>query len=85
MAMAIVNGGRRKCAESAVPGAYEQSCTNLDERRFVLRTPGAGTLVVYQGTNTAGGGGVSGRTGGERDALFRASSLFEADMSIRVD
>lgn len=56
--------------ENAIPGAYQQTCMNLDERSFVLESTGGDKIVVYQGTNnnnTKGGGGgtTTGRTGGE--------------------
>ena len=59
--------------ESAVPGAYQQKCMNLDERSFHLESSsssststsdGGDTITVYQGSN-ASGGGMAGRTGGE--------------------
>ena len=60
--------------ESAVPGAYQQTCMNLDERSFRLESSSSSTststsdggdiIAVYQGTN-ASGGGMAGRTGGE--------------------
>ena len=55
--------------ESAVPGAYQQTCMNLDERTFYLQsiknTPGSddNVITVYQGTNS-GAGEMAGRTGG---------------------
>ena len=55
--------------ESAVPGAYQQTCMNLDERTFHLQsiknTPGSddNIITVYQGTNS-GAGEMAGRTGG---------------------
>lgn len=52
------NGG--VISESAVPGAYQQSCMDLDERSFVLKASGD-TITVYQGTKSAGG--MAGRTG----------------------
>ena len=56
-------------SESAVPGAYQQTCMNLDERTFYLQsiknTPGSddNVITVYQGTNS-GAGEMAGRTGG---------------------
>ena len=47
--------------ENAVPGAYSQTCMNLDERSFRLKSSGD-TVTVYQGTSA--GGGMAGRTGG---------------------
>eukprot|EP01082_Thalassiosira_pseudonana_P003396 g3199.t1 g3199 contig12:1615319-1616568(+) len=52
------NGGI--VAESAVPGAYQQTCMNLDERSFLLKSTGD-SIIVEQGTNAAGG--MAGRTG----------------------
>eukprot|EP00571_Detonula_confervacea_P011052 CAMPEP_0172305618 /NCGR_PEP_ID=MMETSP1058-20130122/6866_1 /TAXON_ID=83371 /ORGANISM="Detonula confervacea, Strain CCMP 353" /LENGTH=444 /DNA_ID=CAMNT_0013017263 /DNA_START=20 /DNA_END=1354 /DNA_ORIENTATION=+ len=52
------NGG--VVSESAVPGAYQQTCMNLEERTFLLESSGD-TIAVYQGTNDAGG--MAGRTG----------------------
>ena len=55
--------------ENAVPGAYQQTCMNLDERAFHLQsiknTPGSddNVITVYQGTNS-GAGEMAGRTGG---------------------
>ena len=56
-------------SESAVPGAYQQTCMNLDERTFHLQsiknTSGSddNVITVYQGTNS-GAGEMAGRTGG---------------------
>ena len=58
--------------ESAVPGAYQQSCMDLDERSFVLKASGD-TITVYQGTKSAGG--MAGRTGGE--ISFMCYMMFE--------
>ena len=55
----------RIVSESAVPGAYQQTCMNLDERTFPLQSIENGnSITVYQGTN-AGAGEVAGRTGGK--------------------
>jgi len=48
-------------AESAVPGAYQQICMTLPERKITLKSTGD-VLSVLQGTS-AGGGTLSGRTG----------------------
>ncbi|KAL9183937.1 hypothetical protein ACHAXT_002023 [Thalassiosira profunda] len=50
----------RIVSETAVPGAYSQTCMSLDERLFRLKSTGD-TITIYQGTNAAGG--MAGRTG----------------------
>ncbi|KAL7549951.1 hypothetical protein ACHAWF_013202 [Thalassiosira exigua] len=52
------NGGI--VSESSVPGAYTQTCMDLDERTFELKSTGD-TVALYQGANAAGG--IAGRTG----------------------
>jgi len=48
--------------ESQVPGAYQQLCMGLEQRMFKLQSSGD-TITVAQGTNSAGGSSVAGRTG----------------------
>lgn len=62
--------------ENAIPGAYQQTCMNLDERSFVLQSTGD-VIVIYQGTNWTsgtnnkkGGGTTTGRTGGECELVI---------------
>lgn len=52
----------RIASESQVPGAYQQLCMSLDQREFKLQSSGD-TITVAQGTNSAGGSSVAGRTG----------------------
>mmetsp|Transcript_26531 Transcript_26531/g.45164 ORF Transcript_26531/g.45164 Transcript_26531/m.45164 type:complete len:364 (-) Transcript_26531:19-1110(-) len=52
----------RIASESQVPGAYQQLCMGLEQRTFKLQSSGD-TITVAQGTNSAGGSSVAGRTG----------------------
>mmetsp|Transcript_1977 Transcript_1977/g.3359 ORF Transcript_1977/g.3359 Transcript_1977/m.3359 type:complete len:359 (-) Transcript_1977:2042-3118(-) len=52
----------RIASESQVPGAYQQLCMSLRERTFKLQSS-EDTITVAQGTNSAGGSSVAGRTG----------------------
>ena len=52
----------RLASESQVPGAYQQLCMGLEQRVFKLQSSGD-TITVAQGTNSAGGSSVAGRTG----------------------
>mmetsp|Transcript_8484 Transcript_8484/g.14390 ORF Transcript_8484/g.14390 Transcript_8484/m.14390 type:complete len:389 (+) Transcript_8484:142-1308(+) len=52
----------RIASESQVPGAYQQLCMGLEQRTFKLQSSGD-TITIAQGTNSAGGSSVAGRTG----------------------
>lgn len=52
----------RIASESQVPGAYQQLCMGLEQRTFQLQSSGD-TITIAQGTNSANGSSIAGRTG----------------------
>jgi ribosomal protein L11 methylase PrmA len=52
----------RIASESQVPGAYQQLCMGLEQRTVKLQSSGD-TITIAQGTNSANGSSIAGRTG----------------------